>query len=140
MRQAYLQSSENLPLDIFLKNLPPELKSDLSEGLKLLKLSYGICESGDLLHKIFDDHHRFDLEVSSFYTDAAFYFELRNYFLTAVSGFYVVNMLRAGTQEIFFICVSKHICCSICRAMILFRVRFFGFCISKNSTRLVMDQ
>ena len=58
VRQAYLQSSEPLLRDVFIKDPVPEFELDPSHCLKLLRPLYRLCESGDLWHATLDNHHR----------------------------------------------------------------------------------
>lgn len=108
VRQAYFQSSKPLSRDVLLKDPPPKFKLRSSQVLQLLKPLYGLCESGDLWYKTPDEHHRLDLGISLLHTDPALYFKLNGSCLTGLSGSYVDDMLRAGTQEFHGTCFQTH--------------------------------
>jgi hypothetical protein len=64
VKQVYLQSSENLVRQIFLK---PSKEFDLPSGkfLKLQKLLYRLADSGDFWYNTMSKHIRDDLEMKS---------------------------------------------------------------------------
>lgn len=61
VRQAYLQSSEPLLREVFIKDPVPEFELTPGQCLQLLLPLYGLCESGDLWHRTVDEHHRSEL-------------------------------------------------------------------------------
>ena len=99
VRQAYLQSSEPLSREIFIKTPVNEFEPDPSECLQLLKPLYGLCESGGLWHKTLDRHHREDLNMSAFRSDPALYKLVKYAVLHGMSGNYVDDFIRAGDRH-----------------------------------------
>ena len=140
VRQAYLQSSEPLQRDIFIRKPVAEFELESYEFLELLKPQYGLCESGDLWHKTLDEHHCKDLKMTDFRFDPALYHLKQDGHLVGLSGGYVDDPIRGGnkefrnhtdkTEERFDMDEDKRIPCS-----------FTGFSLSrgKNGT-IIQDQ
>lgn len=51
----------------------PEFELDSKQCINILKPLYGLCESGDILHKTFDMNHRHDLGMTHLRSDQALY-------------------------------------------------------------------
>lgn len=56
--QAFLQADEPLEREVLLLEPPVEFDLQPVQCPQLLKLLYGLCESGDMWHEKLDDHHR----------------------------------------------------------------------------------
>lgn len=67
--------------------------------MKLLKPIYDLCDSGDFWHKTPHEHHHHDLGITPLRSDQEFYSLLRDCLLDGLSGGYVDDILRAGTQR-----------------------------------------
>lgn len=97
--KTYLQASEPLGRDIYLKNPGPEFALKPEECLQLLRPLYGLCDAGDLWQSTLDHHHREDLGMTSSNLDAKFYYLLENKVLVGLSGTDVDDLFRAGNQQ-----------------------------------------
>lgn len=93
MRQVYLHSAVPLNRKIFLKNSSPEFEQYADHYVQLLKPLYRRCESGDLGHKIFDNHHRLELGMKKLHTDSALYFMMNENRLIGLSSSYLEDMI-----------------------------------------------
>ena len=98
--QAYLQSSESLMRDVFIKDPVPAFELDPSQCLKLLRPLYSLCESGDLRHGTLDAHHRNDLGMMPLRIESALYAFMVDGHLKGLSGTYVDDLIRAGDKEL----------------------------------------
>ena len=98
VKQAYLQSSENLMRQIFLK---PSKEFGLPSGkfLKLQKPLYGLADSGDYWYNTMSKHIRDDLEMKSTTGDISLFFKTIGNDLVGLTGTYVDDSLSAGTPE-----------------------------------------
>lgn len=94
VRQAYLQASEPLMRDVFLKPPAPELSLSAQQALKLIKPLYGLCDSGDIWHRTRDLHRRNDLHMQTFRSDPSLYAHYSRGKLSDLSGTYIDNILR----------------------------------------------
>lgn len=95
---AYLQSAEPLSRAIYIDPPCPEFALDPDQFLQLLKPLYWLCESGDLWHATLDKHHLQDLGMNPLDTDPTYHL-VNDGILTGLSGCYVDDILRCGTQE-----------------------------------------
>lgn len=99
IRQAYLQASEPLERDFFIRNPVAELELSPEQCLKLLRPLYGLCDAGDLWQTTLDKHHRLELGMTPFKIDPALYYILCNGILQGLSGSYVDDLLRCGDDN-----------------------------------------
>ena len=99
VKLAYLQSAEPLTRRVFIKNPAPEFKLEPHECFELLRPLHGLSDAGDLWHKTLHSHLVNDLHLTPTKTDPSLYFAYANGELTGLSGFYVDDLLRAGTPE-----------------------------------------
>ena len=140
IKQAYLQSAEELSREIFIENPVAEFELKPDECLQLIKPLYGLCESGDLWHQTMDKHHREDLGMKPLRSDPALYVLVDNHRLKGLAGGYVDDLLRAGdrkfrqlaskTREKFEVAKDKGLPCT-----------FTGFFLSKTrSGTFVLEQ
>ena len=108
VRQAYLQSAEPLSRFIYIDPPSPEFALAPEQCLQLTNPLYGLCESGDLWHATLDRHHRQDLGMKPLDTDPALYHLVPDGTLVGLSGSYVDDMIRCGTQEFRRHCLSTN--------------------------------
>ena len=99
VRQAYLQSSEALIRDVFIKDPVREFELYPTQCLKLLRPLYGLCESRVLWHASLDAHHRNDLRMRPLLIESALYAFIVDGHLKGLSGTYVDDPIRAGDKE-----------------------------------------
>ena len=99
VRQAYLQSAEPLSRAIYIGKPSTEFSLDPKQCLQLLTPLYGLCESGDLWHATLDKHHRQDLGMTPLDTDPALYYLVMDNSLAGLSGSYVDDIIRCGTDK-----------------------------------------
>jgi hypothetical protein len=78
VRQAYLQSSENLKRKVYLKPSKEfELPSD--HFLELLKPLYGLSDSGDYWNETITRHLKEDIEMSTISGDMSLFYKHANH-------------------------------------------------------------
>jgi hypothetical protein len=96
--QAYLQSSEPLRRDVFIK---PASDFGLEENkmLKLIRPLYGLADSGDYWGKTLSTHITEDLEMKNTIGDPAFFYENKDGCLQGLIATYVDDLLQAGNTE-----------------------------------------
>lgn len=99
VRQAYLQWSEALTWDIFIRQPVLEVELKPSRGLKLLKPLYGLYESGDLWHATLDRHHRLDLKMTPLRSTTALYISMENEVLRGLLRAHVDDLARTRNKE-----------------------------------------
>lgn len=104
--QAYLQSSESLQRDIYIRP-PPELSLKPDKVLKLLKPLYGLAESGDYWGRTFRNHLEKKLGMQSIVADPSFYFQKREKKLNGLCATYVDDTLHAGNKVYSESCLQK---------------------------------
>lgn len=140
VKHAYIQSESNISRDIYIKKATTEFELEPNQCLKLLKPLYGLCESGDLWHQTFADHHKKELGMVPLRSDQALYIWIPGKDLKGLSGCYVDDILRAGdpsfakhakkTRTRFEMADDEPLPCT-----------FTGFVISRNdSGALIIDQ
>lgn len=71
--KAYLQSTDSLIRDMFIKKQIPKFELAPHECLKLLKPLYRLCDAGDLWASTMDKHHRLDLRLLPLRSHPALY-------------------------------------------------------------------
>lgn len=96
INQAYLQASEPLRGEIFIKHLVPEFELDPYQCLHLLHTLYGLCDAGDLCHTTLDNQHRNEMCIKPFRLDPSLYYLLTNKVLQGISRAYVDDPIRFG--------------------------------------------
>ena len=138
VRQAYLQSAEPMARDIFIRSPVQEFESNPSQCLKLLKLLYGLCESGDLWHETLAKHQHEELGRKPLRSDPAQYTLIEDGLLKGLSRGYVDDLIRAGdkhfkqisqkTNDRFEMSEDQTLLCS-----------FTGFSLSKNENGEVVQ-
>ena len=96
--QAYLQSTEKLSRDVYVKP-SSEFDLDPNQLLKLLKPLYGLADSGDYWGRTLKHHLEKELGMKASVTDAAFFFKRVKEKLTGLCATYVNDCLQAGTEE-----------------------------------------
>lgn len=106
--KAYLHSVGCLDREVFINNTSVEFELAPNECLRLLKLLYKICKSGDLWHKSLHNYHQVDLKHELLLTDPALYCELSNGKLTGLSGYYVDDMITSGKKKLQERCLQTH--------------------------------
>jgi hypothetical protein len=96
--QAYLQSTEPLRRDVFVK---PTADFDISEDkmLKLIRPLYGLADSGDYWGKTLLTHITEDLEMTSTIGDPALFYKHHSGILKGVVENYVDDILQTGDAE-----------------------------------------
>ena len=96
--QAFLQGcSQNMPkLNL---QAPRELELDLDEVLQIMAPLYGLADSGDRWHHALGHHHISELEMTPTTTEPALFFKHHLGSLFGISGVYVDDMLRTGSDE-----------------------------------------
>ncbi len=99
VRQAYLQSTEPLSREIYIRNPAPEFLLEDRQALKVLKPLYALCDSGDLWHSTLDHHHPHDLKMTPKRTDPALYLKSRDGEIEGISGTYVDDFIRIGRKS-----------------------------------------
>ena len=99
MTQAYLQASEPIGRDIFIKRTTSEFEIYPDQCLQVLRPLYGICDAGDPWHTTIDKHHREEMGMEQLKTDSALYYQQGQKKLEGMSGFYVDNLLRTGNAS-----------------------------------------
>ena len=139
VRQAYLQSTEPLTRNIFIKRPVPEFELDPSQCLKLLKPLYGLCESGDMWHATLDNHHIQDLGMMPLRSDPALYLLVTNGLLKGISGGYVDDLIRTGDSSF------KQLCSKTKRKFDMAEDQglpctFTGFSISRTVDNTIVQQ
>ena len=97
--QAYLQSAIPLSRDLFLDSKVPELELSPDQCMQILRPLYGLTESGDLWFQTLQQHHTLDLKMSHLKSDPSFHFIKSGNTLSGISGTYVDDLLRAGTEN-----------------------------------------
>ncbi len=98
VRQAYLQASEPITRDVFLRNPAPEFELPAEKSLLLIKPLYGLHELGDIWHRTLDKHHRTTLGMVSLQSDPSLYAHTSNARLSGLLSTYVDDILRCGTR------------------------------------------
>lgn len=58
VRQAYLQSIEQLLREVFINDPPSYFELSQAQSLQILPPLYGLCEARDLWHQTLSKHHR----------------------------------------------------------------------------------
>ena len=96
--QAYLQSSEELSRDVYVKP-SPEFNLDSNQLLKLLQPLYGLADSGDYWGRTLKNHLEKELGMKASVADAAFFFKRIKEKLAGLCATYVDDCLQAGTDE-----------------------------------------
>ena len=96
--QAYLQSAEKLMRDVYVRPTK-EFNLGADQLLKLLKPLYGLSDSGDYWHVTFANHLQHDLGMISTAGDLSLFFKMVNGKLPGVTGAYVDDTIRTGTDE-----------------------------------------
>ena len=99
IHQAYLQTSEPLQREVFIKNAAAEFELSPDQCLKLLRPLYGLCDAGDLWHTTLHKHYRLDLGMAPFKTDPALYYWIVDGILKGMSGSHVDDLLRWGDKD-----------------------------------------
>ena len=67
--------------------------------MELLKLIFGLADSGDEWHRTLDDHVQIDLKMTPNIIDPSLYCQFDDDQLAGVNGSYVHDLLREGTDE-----------------------------------------
>lgn len=99
VRQAYLQSDEPTSRPVFIKTLVPEFKLSKQQAVQLLKPLNGLSESGDFWFNTLDKHHIEELGMRTLRSDPALYVLRKEGEVTGLSGAYVDDMIRAGSED-----------------------------------------
>lgn len=97
--QAYLQSSEPLVPDVYIKNPAPGFELDPVHCLYLLKPLYGLWDAGDLWHATIDNHHRQGLGMTLKHIDRVLYYIIKEGIIKRLKTAYVDDLLRAGDPD-----------------------------------------
>ena len=95
--QAYLQSTEELSRDVYVKP-SSEFDLDPNQLLKLLKPLYGLADSGDYWGRTLKHHLEKELGMKASVTNAAFFFK-RVKEKPGLCATYVEDCLQAGTEQ-----------------------------------------
>lgn len=109
MRQAYLQSAENLERDIFVKPCR-EFHLDADTLLKLLNPMYGLSESGDYWGGTFRKHLLNNIGMESCVSEPALLFKHLGQELSGMCGTYVDDTLQAGNDGYSHLCLETEKC------------------------------
>jgi hypothetical protein len=98
LKQAYLQSSDNLMRQVFLR---PSKEFELPPGklLKLQKPLYGLADSGDYWYNTMSKHINDDIGMKSTTGDMSFFYKNIGNNLVGLTGTYVDDSLLAGNLE-----------------------------------------
>jgi Reverse transcriptase (RNA-dependent DNA polymerase) len=93
--QAYLQSSENLVRDFYIKSTK-ELSLAPGQMLKLLRPLYGLADRGDYLKRTLSNHLRRDMGMKSTTGDPALFFKRNGDKHIGLCAAYVDDILQDG--------------------------------------------
>ena len=96
--QAYLQSTEKLMRDVYIKP-SPEFKLSPNQLLKLLKPLYGLADSGDYWGRTLRKHLLNDIGMSASTTDGALFFKKIANQLAGLCATHVDDCLHAGNEK-----------------------------------------
>ena len=96
--QAYLQSTENLMREVYIKPTG-EFELNQDKLLKLIKPLYGLADSGDYWGRTISNHIKQDLNMTETTGDGAFFFKCIRGKLDGMCITYVDDALQAGTKE-----------------------------------------
>lgn len=108
MRQAYLQSDDNLSRPIFIQNLVPESELSSDKTLQLFKPLYELRRSSDLWFETLEKHHKAELTMEPLCSDPALYIKRQNGQVSKLSGEYGDNILRARTSAFCNFCLKTN--------------------------------
>lgn len=75
---------------------------------QLLKPLYGLCDVGDVWAATMDKHHHKDFFMTPLRSEPALYISSKNGEVNGFSGFYVNDLLRAGTLDFRAHCRKTH--------------------------------
>lgn len=67
--------------------------------MKILKLFYDLCDSEDLRYKTLDERHRKYMKMTLLRSDPALYMLIANGKLIGLSGGYVDDLIRTGSDR-----------------------------------------
>ena len=95
--QAYLQSSQNLQREIYIRP-PKQFKLSKEELLRLIKPLYGITEAGDYWDATMTDFQKNDMQMSQATLDISLFFKVQDGILQGVSGYFVDDGIHAGNE------------------------------------------
>ena len=108
VKLAYLQSTEPLMRRVFIKNPAPEFELQPDKCFELLRPLYGLSDADDLWHRTLHRHLVEELELVSSKADPSLYFSFTAGELSGINGYYVDDLLRAGTPEFQERCTQTH--------------------------------
>ena len=97
VKLAYLQSSEPLTRRVFISSPASEFELHPDKCFELLRPLYGLSNDGDLWHRTINTHLASDLNLTPTKADTSLYLAHDNNSLIGLNGFYVDDLLRAGT-------------------------------------------
>ena len=104
VKLAYLQSSEPLTRRVFISNPAPEFKLRPDEWFELLRPLYGLSDPGDPWHQTLNSHLIHKLKLKPTKADPSFYLAHDHNKLIGLNGYYVDDLLCAGTLDFRKIC------------------------------------
>jgi Reverse transcriptase (RNA-dependent DNA polymerase) len=136
--QDYLQSSENILRDVYVK---PTKEFVLEPGkiLKLLPPLYGLSDSGDYWGRTLSNHLKGDLGMESTTGDPDFLFKRKGGKLIGLCAAYVDDTLQAGNSD--FIKLSEQSINKFqCRPREWNNVQFAGVEIESKESEIIMHQ
>jgi hypothetical protein len=94
IKQAYLQSAEDLKREIYVR--PDVMKLPPDELLQVVKPLYGLADSGDYWHETLTAHHTTKLLMEQSTGDFSFFFRKKDKELYGMSGTHVDDIFQAG--------------------------------------------
>lgn len=99
VRQAYLQSDEQLSPELFSRKPVPEFELRPEECIQMFKPLYGLYDSRDLWHRKIDDQQWLNWGMNPFPSDPDLYKLMSDGILMGLIGRYIDDLLRAYSSS-----------------------------------------
>jgi Reverse transcriptase (RNA-dependent DNA polymerase) len=106
IKQAYLQSAEDLKREIYVR--PDVMKLPPYELLQFVKPLYGLEDSGDYWHKTLTAHHITKLLMEQSTGDFSFFFRKKDKELYGMSGTHVDDIFSSWKRLFSSYCFEVH--------------------------------
>ena len=108
VKLAYVQSTEPLTRQVFIRNPAAQFGLAADECLELLRPLYGLSDAGDLWHRTMHNHLVDELGHLPTKIDMSIYISIRHGELDGISEVYVDDIRRAGTPRYRKHCSKTH--------------------------------